>query len=173
MDIEHLRFPIGKYIPSKTIDQHKISQWINDMEELPILLRNAVADLELSRLDRPYRPEGWTRRQVVNHIADSHMNAYIRVKFALTEESPTIKPYNEASWVLTPEVEKVDILQTLALIESLHCRWALLFRNLPTSAFSRSYFHPEQQEFFTLANVAGLYAWHGKHHLAQIENPAF
>ena len=101
------------------------------------------------------------------------MNAFIRVKLALTEESPVIKPYFEALWAETPEIELVDISQTLNLIEALHARWVQLFKSLPISLFKRQYFHPELEMFFDLGYVAGMYAWHGKHHLAQIENAAF
>lgn len=170
MDIEILRFPLGPYVAPNAIDENLVVQWTDDIRQLPAQLRKAVEILPDNALETKYRPDGWTRRQVVNHIADSHLNAYIRVKLALTAQTPTIAPYDENLWVETPEVAAVDISYTLGLIEGLHHRWSILLQNIPFADFKRVYFHPEHGRTFNLEYVAGMYAWHGKHHVAQISS---
>jgi hypothetical protein len=130
-------------------------------------MREAVAGLSDIQLDTPYRPEGWTVRQVVHHVADSHMNAFIRMKLALTEDTPTIKPYDEKSWALLPDM-KLPIDVSLGLIDGIHTRWVSVIAGSSTDQFSRSFVHPELGAEVTLDQLLQLYAWHSHHHLAHI-----
>jgi uncharacterized damage-inducible protein DinB len=132
-------------------------------------LRSAVADLNEDQLATPYRPGGWNVRQVVHHLPDSHLNSYIRFRLALTEDNPVVKPYQEAAWAELHDARSAPIELSLALLESLHQRWALLLRSLSERDFARTFQHPELGQL-TLAWNLGLYAWHGRHHLAHITN---
>lgn len=160
------KYPIGTFQYDGELDQSGINNWIKEIEDLPQQLHEAVKELNDNQLDTPYREGGWTVRQVVHHIADSHLNAYVRMKLALTEEKPTIKPYEEGKWAeLTDYSLPAEI--SLHLLESLHQRWAYLLRNLNKDDFARTFIHPELGEVSIEKNI-GLYAWHGKHHLAHI-----
>ena len=128
----------------------------------------AVAGLAAGQLDTPYREGGWTVRQVVHHLPDSHLNAYTRMKLALTEEEPTIKPYEEARWAELPDARGGDIEPSLRLLESLHQRWLMLLRDLKPADFDRQFRHPEHGRIFKLSETLALYAWHGRHHVAHI-----
>src|SRR6476620_9464894 len=134
----------------------------------PEHLRTAVAGLDDAQLDTPYRPGGWTVRQVVHHVPDSHLNAYTRIKLALTEDEPTIKPYEEARWAELPDARTGPIEISLALLEALHRRWVLLLRELQPADFTRQFRHPEHGRAMSLDEVLALYAWHGRHHVAHI-----
>lgn len=159
-----LRYPIGPFTYEEGRDC--IEKWIKEIEELPTLLRAASGDLNDAQLDTPYRPGGWTVRQVVHHVADSHMNSYIRFKLALTEENPTIKPYMEEKWVELPD-SRLPVEISLTLLESLHTRWVHLLRSLHATDLEKSFYHPDTGA--TKLKVAiSLYAWHGKHHTAHI-----
>ncbi|MCM3738476.1 bacillithiol transferase BstA [Bacillus cytotoxicus] len=161
-----LRFPIGPFTYEETITQGAIENWIKQIENLPTELKQAIKDLDTTQLDTPYRPGGWTVRQVVHHIADSHMNSYIRFKLALTENNPTIKPYMEGQWADLPDSElPVDI--SLALLESLHKRWVTLLQSMKPTDFEKTFHHPETGSN-KLDVTIGLYAWHGRHHTAHI-----
>jgi DinB superfamily len=164
---EHdLRYPIGKFQRGDARPD-KRSQHIQQIEAAPAELRAAVADLTADRLDTPYRPGGWTVRQVVHHLPDSHMNAYVRMKLALTEEVPTIKPYDEARWAELGDTRTTPIEIPLGLFELLQQRWAHLLRSLTPQDFSRTYRHPEQGTV-SMEEVVAIYAWHGRHHVAHI-----
>ena len=163
-----LRYPIGKFVwagPSNTPAQRE--QFIKDIEELPAKLRAAVAGLDQAQLQTPYRPEGWTVWQTVHHVPESHMNAYIRFKLALTEDRPTIKPYEESLWAKTGDVATTPIEASMTLLDALHRRWVQLLRSLSAADFGRAFNHPELGEVSLDKNLA-LYSWHGKHHTTHI-----
>ncbi len=161
-----LKYPIGKFQFDGEITESVIKDWINEIEELPRLLRDAVKDLDKEQLDTPYRSEGWTVRQVIHHLADSHMNAYVRFKLALTEETPVIKPYDEAKWAELSDY-KLSIDISLSLLDALHRRWTNLLRNLNSGDLEKTFIHPDSGEVSVGKNI-GIYAWHGRHHLAHI-----
>jgi len=169
MDIEKLKYPIGKFSHSGEISEQDLQRWIDEIEALPGLLRKAIKNLIPSQLDTPYRPDGWTLRQVVHHISDSHLNGMIRFKWALTEETPTIKPYFEERWAELPDYKFLQVELSLDFLELLHKRWVTLLRALNRNDFSREFIHPESGRT-DLASYLGLYAWHGKHHLTHITN---
>jgi uncharacterized damage-inducible protein DinB len=160
------RYPIGKFEFKGEITNDVVKTWIKEIEELPGLLRAAVKNMNMEQLDTPYRSGGWTVRQVVHHLADSHMNAYIRLKLALTEENPTIKPYMEEKWAELPD-SKLPINVSLDLLASLHKRLVQLLHNLSPNDLKRTFLHPETGQVTVGKNI-GLYAWHGRHHLAHI-----
>jgi hypothetical protein len=166
---DSLRYPIGKFsFPSATaITPAQRDQWIAEIAEAPARLRASVAGLDAAQLDSPYRPGGWTVRQVVHHVPESHMNAYIRYKLALTEDEPAIKPYDEDAWSKLPEVAVTPIEASLALLDALHLRWVTLLRLLDDAQFARTFRHPALGVIRLDGNLA-LYAWHGKHHTAHI-----
>jgi uncharacterized damage-inducible protein DinB len=161
------RYPIGKFqFPEHPTSQQR-DELIRHIESLPSLLRDAVRGLSPEQTAQPYREGGWTVRQVVHHIADSHMNAYVRFKLAITEETPMVKPYNESAWAQLVDAVSGDVENSLNLIESLHHRWVLFLRGLPQEAFQRAFQHPERG-LMTLDTTLALYAWHGRHHTAHI-----
>jgi hypothetical protein len=162
-----LRFPIGPFKAPQQITAELRQQFIADIEQLPAKLKQAAAKLNASQLDTPYRPEGWTVRQVVHHLADSHMNAYIRVRLALTEDAPTIKPYAEDRWAKLSDAHTAPIETSLDLLTPLHERWVLLLRSIKPEEWSRTMKHPERGEV-SLDNTTALYSWHGRHHTAHI-----
>jgi hypothetical protein len=164
-----LRFPIGKFKWEGQTTEEQRRQLISEIAATPARLRDAVKDLSEQQLDTPYRPAGWTVRQVVHHVPDSHMNAYVRFKLALTEENPTIKPYSEARWAELVDGRRAPIETSLLLLESLHHRWVLLLRSLTAGDWSRTFQHPELGPMTIEKNLA-LYAWHGKHHVAHISS---
>jgi uncharacterized damage-inducible protein DinB len=164
-----LRYPIGP-IPllemPATAEQR--AGWIATLETLPERVRAVVRGFTPEQWRTPYRPGGWTVQQVVHHLADSHMNAYTRFKLALTEEEPTIKPYDEAAWAELPDSRDTAPEISLALLEALHARWVSLLRGLPEEAFGRMLYHPEQRQRVSLEQLLAQYAWHGEHHRAHI-----
>jgi len=170
MDIEQLKYPIGQFSMPAIFDQKQIDEWIAEIEVLPGQLRKATEGLTDEDLNQTYRPGGWTLRQVVHHIPDSHINAYIRFKQAITEDVPVIRPYYEERWAEIGEAKNGDIELSLALIAALHQRWVTFLKTLQQADFQRKYIHPEHGKELTLANMLGMYAWHGKHHLAHITN---
>lgn len=162
-----LRFPIGKFQFQGPLTPEHIQSLIDQIEQAPHNMRAAVAGLSDQQLDTPYRPEGWTVRQVVHHMPDSHVNAYVRFKLALTEPEPTIRPYMEERWAELPEAKSAPVEMSLALLETLHRRWVVVLRNLRTEDFQKKFRHPELGEVSLERNTA-LYAWHGRHHVAHI-----
>ncbi len=159
------RYPIGKfkYEESPTKDQKQ--KYLDDIERAPANLRAAVKDLSDQQLDTPYRAEGWTVRQVVHHVPDSHLNAYVRFKLALTEDEPTIKPYAEDRWAELADTQTTPVEVSLAMLDSLHDRWVRLLRSLTPEQWKREFRHPELGAMPLEKNLA-LYAWHGRHHVA-------
>ena len=162
-----LRYPIGKAEAPRDLDPEQRRELISRIERTPDRLREAVAGLNAEQLDTPYRPGGWTVRQLVHHVPDSHLNAYTRVKLALTEDEPAIKTYDEGRWAELPDSRSVPVEVSLALLENLHRRWVALLRALPVADFQKTLRHPEWGQM-TLDQVLGLYAWHGEHHVAHV-----
>lgn len=162
-----LQYPIGKLQWAGSASDEDRRRAIAAIAAAPAQIRAAVAGLTPKQLDTPYRPDGWTIRQVVHHVPDSHLNAYVRFKLALTEEQPTIKPYKEALWANLADTRATPIETSLALLESLHQRWVLLLRTLSAEDFARTLNHPEMG-VVTLDRTLAIYAWHGAHHVAHI-----
>ncbi|MFT4534055.1 MAG: hypothetical protein ACJA1A_000218 [Saprospiraceae bacterium] len=170
MDIEKLRYPIGKFSPGE-IKTDEIEKWIEDITNLPVQLSKLIIkDVDEEALNYTYRPEGWNIRQLVHHLADSHMNAFIRFKLALTEENPTIKPYLEDKWATMNDVKKVPIESSLLILIGVHERLASVLGDMSVQEFSRKYTHPEHGKSLDLAYTAGMYSWHGRHHLEHIKS---
>ena len=164
-----LSYPIGRFAPvagETTAEQR--AAWITEIAELPAAFRGVVQGLTDAQLDTPYRPGGWTVRQVVHPVPDSHLNAYIRFKLALTEDNPTIKPYEEARWAELADTKGTLIGVSLVMLEALHRRWVTLLRSMSQEQWGRTFFHPEQKKSLRLDGVLAMYAWHGKHHTAHI-----
>jgi hypothetical protein len=164
---DDLRYPNGKYLPQPFSHQQK-EKWLLDLKFLPSELELAVQNLDAYQLETPYRTGGWTVRQLVHHVADSHINAYVRFKLALTEQNPTIKPYEQDDWVNLDDVETVPINVSLTLLHALHQRWHSAIENLSEDEWERTMFHPEHKKQISLWELLGMYAWHGKHHTAHI-----
>lgn len=163
-----LRYPIGKFQPSAASEQNR-KQFLAQIEETPKKLRAAVTGLSREQLNTPYRDGGWTVQQVVHHLADSHMNAYTRFKLALTEDEPTIKPYNETRWAELSDSKTTPVESSLSLMDALHERWMNLLRGMSAGDFARKMKHPERGAM-SLDDTLALYAWHGRHHVAHITN---
>ena len=162
-----LRFPIGEYLKPAEVTDAIWQQSIADIAHLPQQLTAAVEGMTDEQLDTPYRPEGWTCRQVVHHLADSHINMFTRLKLALTELLPTIKPYKEADWAELPDCG-LPVAVSLELLNALHTRWVYLLKSLDAEQRQRGFIHPEYGKTFSIDHIIGFYAWHGKHHTAHI-----
>ena len=167
MDTPDLRYPVGKFRFPETVSAADRARFLDEMAETPARLRQAVAGLNDEQLDTPYRPGGWTVRQVVHHVPDSHMNSYVRCRLALTEEQPTIKPYHEDRWAELRDARSLPVDVSLGLLESLHARWLDLLRSLGEADWKRAFHHPELGPV-TLEKNISLYAWHGRHHVGHI-----
>ena len=162
------RYPIGKFqCPEEILEKH-VTGWIEDIRLLPRQLEEVLSGISEQSLGKTYRENSWTVSQLVHHIADSHMNSYIRFKLALTEDEPTIKPYNEVEWAKLLDSEK-PIVASLKIIEGLHEGWVYLLKGLTSEQLQRAFKHPDTG-LVSLERAVGLYAWHGKHHLAHIQN---
>ncbi len=166
-----LAYPIGRFLAPDAVDASARGGFVEQIAALPSALRRAVEGLDRRRLDTRYRPGGWTVRQVVHHLPDSHLNAYVRFKLALTEEEPTIRPYDEAAWAELPDAVAGPIHLSLELLESIHARWLNCIRALPADSFARTFHHPALG-VMSLDHQLALYAWHGRHHLAQVTSLA-
>ena len=162
-----LQYPIGKFQWGGAITDEQREQLIDQIEQAAAQLRQAVAGLSQEQVNTPYRPNGWTVRQVVHHLPDSHMNTYIRFRLALTEDEPTIKPYDQERWAVLEDARTAPLELSLSLLESLHQRWVILLRSLGTQDFARTFRHPELGTV-NLDKYLGLVAWHGRHHIAHI-----
>lgn len=167
-ELEKLKFPIGKWNRKEDFTSEETNRYINVIEEFPSKLRKTVENLNIKQLDTAYRPEGWTIKQVIHHVGDSHMNAFMRIKLALTEEHPAIKPYFEDRWANLADYNSTPIKVSLDLLDNLHIRWVILLRSLSETELEREYFHPENSEDFSIRQAIHLYAWHCSHHLAHI-----
>jgi hypothetical protein len=162
-----LQYPIGKFSFPQSITPDQRQQWIADIAELPAKFRAAAEALTVDQLGNPYRPGGWTARQVIHHVPDSHMNAYIRFKLALTEGDPVIKPYDESAWAGLIDTAVTPIGNSLGLLDALHDRWVRILQHMNCDDFARTFRHPELGPVRLDQNLA-LYAWHGKHHTAHL-----
>jgi uncharacterized damage-inducible protein DinB len=166
--MEDLRYPVGKFsLPQQATTAEERREWIKQIAQTPANMRAAVAGLNAEQLATPYRPGGWTVAQVVHHVPDSHLNSYIRFKFGLTEDNPTIKPYDEARWAALPDAIDTPVEVSLQLLEGLHGRWVRFLESLTDAEFARSFQHPELGPVRLEQNLA-LYAWHGRHHVGHI-----
>lgn len=161
------RYPVGRAEMEKELSPERRRELIDLIEETPARLREAVTGLNPEQLDTPYRPGGWTVRQLIHHVPDSHLNAYVRFKLALTEEEPAIKTYEEARWAELPDSRSVPVEVSLTLLEALHHRWVALLRALPVADFQKTLKHPDWG-IINLDELLGLYAWHGRHHVAHV-----
>jgi hypothetical protein len=167
---DHLRYPIGPpQLPTAPLTAAERAVYLQQLAELPAQLTAAARQVGGERLQLPYRPGGWTGRQVIHHVADSHLNAYVRCRLALTEDNPTIKPYEEAAWAELPDVAATPITVSLALLEGLHSRWLALLHHLSEAQWQRTFYHPGSQQTLTLDQTLALYAWHGRHHVAHLQ----
>ena len=166
--MDDLRYPIGSFTYAGPLTDADRKACIRRIAAAPARMRAAVEGLSDTQLDTPYRPGGWTVRQVVHHVPDSHLNAYTRYRLALTEAEPTIRPYDEARWAELPDARSAPVGVSLALLEALHVRWVLLLGQLGTDAWLRTFSHPELRRQMTLDEVLAMYAWHGEHHAAHV-----
>lgn len=165
--MENLSYPIGKY-EAKPFSEQQLKEWLIDIQFLPQHLENAVTNLDEAQLDTPYRPGGWTVKQLVHHVADSHMNAYIRFKLGLTEDNPTIKPYEEKLWAEMNDSKVVPINVSLTILHAVHQRWVEVLKAIKPNEWERTIVHPEHGRQMTLWFLLGMYAWHSKHHTAHV-----
>jgi hypothetical protein len=168
-ELDILRYPIGRFVKPSGPPKELISQQIEIISQYPALLKKEVVGLTAEELKLTYRPDGWNISQVIHHTADSHMNAFVRFKLALTESTPTIKPYRENLWAQLPDTTDVPIEASLNILEGLHFRWTTLLRTLSEEDLEKKYFHPEQKKEVALFDVLALYAWHCRHHLAHVQ----
>ena len=167
----HARYPLGEFKWDGPATFAQREHWIGEIQEAPANLRAAVNGLSDARLDTPYREGGWTVRQVVHHLADSHLNAYVRFRLALTEHEPTVKPYDQALWANLDDARTARVESSLSLFESLHYRWVLLLKSMKAEDFTRTFNHPEHGRMTLDENLA-MYAWHGRHHIGHINSLA-
>ncbi|MET4073501.1 YfiT family bacillithiol transferase [Hymenobacter sp. UYCo722] len=166
-----LRYPIGRpQLPEGPLPTAERTPLLQQLTDLPAQLTAAARAVGGERLQLPYRPGGWTGRQVIHHVADSHMNCYFRFRLALTEDNPTIRPYDEQAWAELPDVAATPITVSLTLLEALHTRWVTLLQHLSDAEWQRTFYHPGTERTFTLDQALALYAWHGQHHLAHLKS---
>lgn len=164
---DDIRYPIGKYAP-QPFSQKQKEKWLLDIQFLPSDLELAVQNLDAAQLETPYREGGWTVKQLVHHVADSHINAYVRFKLGLTENNPSIKPYEEKEWANLNDIDLVPINVSLTLLHALHQRWVATLKDLNDEQWERTVFHPEHKIEISLWHLLGMYAWHGRHHVNHI-----
>ena len=167
MDLEKLRYPVGRFTEVVPFTAAGRSAAIEQLASLPAQVRSAVDGLADAQLDTPYRPDGWTVRQLVHHLADSHMNAFIRINLALTEENPVIKPYDENAWARLADA-RLPVVSSLRILEGVHERWAATCSSLTEEQWARTFVHPEHGRVMSLEYHTQMYAWHCVHHVAHI-----
>ena len=165
-----LSFPVGRAkLPDGPLTAAERTALIQQLVDLPTQLMATAQEVGDEGLQRPYRPGGWTGRQVIHHLADSHMNCYFRYRLALTEDNPTVRPYDEQAWAELPDVAATPITVSLTLLEALHTRWVTLLQHLTDAQWQRTFYHPTTKRTFTLDQALAMYAWHGQHHLAHLK----
>lgn len=169
-ELEKLKYPTGRFSPPEKLKKSEINKLIKEIDRLPKRLKEAVKNLSDEQLNTPYRKDGWTVRQVIHHLADSHINSYCRFRLALTEDNPTIKPYEEAKWAELPDSKTMPVKFSIDLLKNLHKRWVLLLKSMDKEQLKRTFYHPEQNKALPLYQVIAQYAWHSNHHLAHIQN---
>lgn len=168
MDIEQLKYPIGKFHPNPDFNAELRNEMINNIKSFPQRLTGVVTELNEEQIDTPYRPGGWTVRQLVHHLADSHVNSYIRFRWTLTENTPEIKPYEQADWAELPDAKSAPVKFSLNILKAIHARWVLLMDRMTDEEFRRELGHPEWKNNLSLNTMVQLYNWHCDHHLAHI-----
>ncbi len=166
--LEEMMYPIGRFVPAKSYSPDNLASWIGGIRSAPLLFDYCIENLDEAQLNTPYRPGGWTINQVVHHVADSHMNAYVRLKLALTEDNPTISPYDENLWAELPDVQQVPLNVSVTLLHALHRRWVTLLEHLREEDWTRTYYHPVNKEQMSVWQMTNQYNWHGSHHAEQI-----
>ena len=169
IDIELLKYPIGKFQKPELILDQNLEEAITYLGMFPQYLEETVQSFSEEQLSTPYRPGGWTVMQLIHHLSDSHMNALIRFKLALTEVNPTIKPYDEAAWAQLEDYS-LPVSESLTLIKGIHLKWAIVLKSMQSQDFEKTYFHPESQSSVSLSEVTLMYQWHSQHHLAHIQH---
>lgn len=169
MELEQLKYPVGQYGVTENVTSKILNNWITEIQHFPNQVLETVEGISKEELQLKYRPYGWNIKQVIHHCADSHSNAFIRFKLALTEDNPSIKPYAEDLWAELVDGTDDDISYSLLILKGLHHKWHLLLVSLDDNQWERTYFHPEAKKTYTLKEAAGLYAWHCRHHLAHIK----
>ena len=168
IDLHKLKYPIGDFVAKSHYDADERNSNILTIEMLPSKLETAITGLNNEQLNTAYRPEGWTVRQVVHHLADSHMNSFVRFKWALTEDTPEIKPYLQAKWCDMADAKNLDVKPSLQILTGVHARLTAVLTNMNDSDFARTLYHPEMKKNLSLSRMLALYAWHSKHHLRQV-----
>lgn len=166
----HLKYPIGQYTPPDNILQYHVDGWIEQIQSLPSRIISLVESVTENQLDTPYRPDGWTIRQVIHHIPDSHVNSYIRFKWALTEDNPTIKAYNEVSWAELYDTKDQSIQVSLDFLKVVHAKLVNVIKGMSEEQLKRTFVHPDSGKKTLLDWNVGMYAWHGEHHLGHIRS---
>ncbi len=169
MKDQNLKYPIGQFVKPLVISKEELKSWIEIIGAFPEILQEEIKPMSDNLLDTPYREGGWTARQVVHHCADSHINAFVRFKLALTEDNPVIKPYNEALWAELSDSKFLPVEFSLSILRGLHHRWYVVLRNMDDKMLKRKYTHPEHGTELLLEEAIGMYAWHCNHHLAHIK----
>lgn len=169
-NLDSKRYPIGDFNEPKTISDTELQEYIQVIKNFPARLKFLIENFTDEQLDTPYREGGWSVRQLVNHLADSHANSFIRFKLALTEENPTIKPYHEAKWAELPDSLNISIKPAMRMLKGIHQRWSYLLKSLNNEQFERTFHHPENQKNYNLRICLALYVWHCNHHFAHVEN---
>jgi hypothetical protein len=167
-DIEEVRYPIGRYLKLETYNESNWNDWVQQIKALPSWMDACITNLDAYQLLTPYREDGWTLQQLIHHVADSHINAYVRLKLTLTEENPTIKPYLEELWAKLPDTHTVPVNVSVTLLHAVHIRWVAILNNLLPHDLERTYYHPQYGRYVPLWEMTALYAWHGSHHVAHI-----
>ncbi|MFL5738767.1 MAG: YfiT family bacillithiol transferase [Flavisolibacter sp.] len=165
-----LQYPIGVFERPKSVGRKEVESWIEELEKTPDRLWEMIWLMTPEQLQTPYRPGGWTVLQLVHHLSDSHMNGYIRLKLALTEDNPLVRPYRQEKWAELPDGTTVDLRDSLNILRSVHAKWVRLLRTLNEEQLERTYRHPEWEEELKISDLIANYAWHSRHHLRQIEN---
>ena len=165
--MEDPRYPIGKY-ETRPYSNEQLQEWLLAIQDLPVQMEYSIHNLDDAQLNTTYREGGWTVKQLVHHVADSHMNAYIRFKLGLTEENPTIKAYHEELWAEMADTTNLPINISLTLLHALHRRWYEILKNMSETDFQRTLFHPQHKKEMSLWYLLGMYAWHGRHHVAHV-----
>ncbi|MBS1644816.1 MAG: putative metal-dependent hydrolase [Bacteroidetes bacterium] len=166
--MEQYSYPIGRFQASDQFQPEQVNNWLDSLEALPKWLEIIIENLDAAQLASPYREGGWSMEQVIHHLADTHMNAFIRCKLTITENLPTVKPYDEKLWAETPEISTVPVNVSITLLHALHRRWIALLQTFDEADWKRQYFHPESQQQVSLWQVIELYAWHSRHHMEQL-----
>jgi len=168
MDLDQLRYPIGKFEDPGDFSPESLRSFINDIEQFPSRLVEEVGPLTPDQQQWIYRPDGWAIKQVIHHCADSHMNAFIRFKLSLTEDKPTIKPYLEGEWAKQVDYQ-IPMIHSIKLLEGLHYRWTAVLKNMSAEDFQSTFYHPESKKEWSLYSTAAMYAWHSNHHLGHVK----